>query len=145
MTDDLVKRLRAQIGDGHAKGCDGRSYNCDCGFDLATEGLLDLAASALESLTAENAAVKASLAAQKDAGYCDAQWLSNGPPYRCGWQSRAEQAEQQVATLLQQRNEAFERAARGLATSIARRNEDAPEIHELSAMLSGELTEGDRR
>jgi hypothetical protein len=27
---------------------------------------------------------------QTSAGYCDAQYLSDGPPYRCGWQQRAE-------------------------------------------------------
>jgi hypothetical protein len=45
----------------------------------------------------ENAELRAKIKDQTDAGYCDAQHLSDGPPYRCGWQQRAETAERQLA------------------------------------------------
>lgn len=57
-SDDLVSRLRDQLTGDHARGCQGRSYSCDCGYDLATEGLLELAACALEAKDAEIASEK---------------------------------------------------------------------------------------
>lgn len=154
---DLVKRLREQISDGHAKGCDGRSYHCDCGFDIATEGLLELAASALESLSAKNAALKAERdvlkngtrmayeAMKKAIKLCQVNlktddWQNEDASRRSlrleifaaldlplavvgntergrgdGEKligNRLVEAESRNATLLQQRNEAFERAAK---------------------------------
>lgn len=48
----LSERMRSQITSDHVRGCQGRNYSCDCGYDLSTEGLLDLAATALDSLSA---------------------------------------------------------------------------------------------
>jgi hypothetical protein len=53
MTDDIVARLREQVKDTHLKYCEGR-YSCDCGYNLKTEGLLELAADEIERLRAEN-------------------------------------------------------------------------------------------
>jgi hypothetical protein len=50
---DIVERLREQIRTDHARGCQGRQYTCDCGYDLKTEGLLELAANEIERLQAE--------------------------------------------------------------------------------------------
>lgn len=47
---ELSKRLRQQVGDDHARGCAGRCYSCDCGYDLSTEGLLEMAADEIERL-----------------------------------------------------------------------------------------------
>jgi hypothetical protein len=49
---DIVERLREQIMADHARGCQGRQYTCNCGHDLKTEGLLDLAADEIERLQA---------------------------------------------------------------------------------------------
>jgi hypothetical protein len=47
MADDLVKQLQEQAGSDHVRGCQGRQYSCDCGYDLRTEGLLEQAAASL--------------------------------------------------------------------------------------------------
>jgi hypothetical protein len=49
--NELVERLRAHLGDDHVHGCQGRQYSCDCGYDLKTEGFLELAADELERLS----------------------------------------------------------------------------------------------
>lgn len=49
---------------------------------------------------------------QTSAGYCDAQYISDGPPYRCGWQQRAEGAERQVQSLTQTLKAALQLFAR---------------------------------
>jgi hypothetical protein len=48
-------------------------------------------------LMREKEELRAKIKDQTDAGYCDAQHLSDGPPYRCGWQQRAKTAERQLA------------------------------------------------
>lgn len=50
---DLVRRLRGQVGIDHLRGCQGRCYCCECGYDTATENLLEEAATAIEGLTKE--------------------------------------------------------------------------------------------
>ena len=49
---DIVERLRAQPKEDHISGCMGGQYTCDCGYDLKTEGLLEIAADEIERLTA---------------------------------------------------------------------------------------------
>jgi hypothetical protein len=85
---ELVERLRAHLGDDHVRGCQGRQYSCDCGYDLKTEGFLELAADELERLSrpspsedvarleAEVAALKAEVKGWQDAAHlsaCEAQ------------------------------------------------------------------------
>jgi hypothetical protein len=48
----LIKRLREVVASGHARGCQGRTYTCDCGHDLVIEGLLEVAADEIEKLFA---------------------------------------------------------------------------------------------
>jgi hypothetical protein len=48
--DALPARLRQQVKDDHARGCQGREYGCDCGYDLSTEGLLEMAADEIDRL-----------------------------------------------------------------------------------------------
>lgn len=48
----LSARLRQQVVDDHVRGCMGRQYSCNCGYDLATEGLLEMAADEIDRLTA---------------------------------------------------------------------------------------------
>jgi hypothetical protein len=50
--NDLVERLRAQLASDHIRGCMGRQYHCDCGYDIKTEGLLQTAADRIEALEA---------------------------------------------------------------------------------------------
>ena len=50
---DLAERLRGQVGDDHVRGCQGRQYACSCGYDLATECLLEIAADRIEALEAD--------------------------------------------------------------------------------------------
>ncbi len=50
---DLVERLREQVTSDHLRGCAGRCYTCNCGYDVATEGLLELAAAEIERLRKE--------------------------------------------------------------------------------------------
>ncbi len=49
---DLVLRLREQLTSGHVKRCQGREYTCDCGYDLVNEGVIELAATEIETLRA---------------------------------------------------------------------------------------------
>jgi hypothetical protein len=51
---DIEERLREHISDDHVRGCEGRQYSCDCGYDLKTEGFLELAAAEIDRLAAEN-------------------------------------------------------------------------------------------
>jgi ribosomal protein L37AE/L43A len=60
---------------------------------------LSEAATALQSKDEQIERLTRKVQDQVDAGYCDAQYLSSGPPYLCGWQARAEAAEQQVQKL----------------------------------------------
>ena len=47
---DLVEQLREHMTTDHLRGCEGRNYSCDCGYDLKTEGLLELSATELAAL-----------------------------------------------------------------------------------------------
>ncbi len=49
-SSDIVERLRDQLRSDHARGCMGRQYSCECGYDLSTEGLLEMAAIEIERL-----------------------------------------------------------------------------------------------
>ncbi|MGX9392520.1 hypothetical protein ACWX0K_20565 [Nitrobacteraceae bacterium UC4446_H13] len=53
MSDDLVTQLREQASSDHIRGCQGRQYSCDCGYDIRGEGLLEQAATALTEARAE--------------------------------------------------------------------------------------------
>lgn len=51
---ELVERLRSQVTSDHIRGCQGREYGCSCGYDIATEGLLELAAAEITVLRSGN-------------------------------------------------------------------------------------------
>ncbi|MGX9443895.1 hypothetical protein ACWX0K_15135 [Nitrobacteraceae bacterium UC4446_H13] len=53
MSDDLATQLREQASGDHVRGCQGRQYSCDCGYDIRGEGLLEQAATALTEARAE--------------------------------------------------------------------------------------------
>ncbi len=57
---EISDRLRAHIGNDHLRGCEGRQYACDCGYDAETERLLGVAAIEIERLTEQVAASQAS-------------------------------------------------------------------------------------
>ena len=46
----IVVRLHGQIASDHVRGCMGRQYSCDCGYDAETEKLLAEAADEIELL-----------------------------------------------------------------------------------------------
>ena len=50
---DLARELRNHAVDHHTRGCGGRTYSCECGYDLKTERLLRAAAERIEQLVAE--------------------------------------------------------------------------------------------
>jgi hypothetical protein len=54
---DIVERLRGQITSDHIRGCMGRQYSCDCGYDAETQKLLEEAADEVERLQAALRAV----------------------------------------------------------------------------------------
>ena len=47
---DLARELRNHAIDDHTRGCGGRMYSCECGYDLKTERLLRAAAQRIEQL-----------------------------------------------------------------------------------------------
>lgn len=49
---DIVERLRAYAGDDHERGCQGRYYDCSCGYDDKRDPLLTQAADEIEKLRA---------------------------------------------------------------------------------------------
>ena len=49
---DIVERLRAYAGDDHERGCQGRYYDCSCGYDDKRDPLLTQAADEIEQLRA---------------------------------------------------------------------------------------------
>ena len=49
---DLAQELRNHAVDDHTRGCGGRTYSCECGYDSKTERLLRAAASRIEELEA---------------------------------------------------------------------------------------------
>ncbi len=49
---DLVERLRAYASDDHERGCQGRYYDCSCGYDGKRDPLLEEAADRIAQLEA---------------------------------------------------------------------------------------------
>ena len=49
---DLARELRNHAVDNHTRGCGGRTYSCECGYDSKTERLLRAAAERIEQLEA---------------------------------------------------------------------------------------------
>ena len=49
---NLVERLRAYASDDHERGCQGRYYDCSCGYDGKRDPLIDEAADRIEQLEA---------------------------------------------------------------------------------------------
>ena len=49
---DLARELRNHAVDDHTRGCGGRTYSCECGYDLKTDRLLRAAAHRIEQLEA---------------------------------------------------------------------------------------------
>ena len=50
MSEDIVELLRAYVGDDHERGCQGRYYDCSCGYDDKRDPLLTQAADEIERL-----------------------------------------------------------------------------------------------
>lgn len=49
---DLVERLRAYASDDHERGCQGRYYDCSCGYDGKRDPLLAETAARIAQLEA---------------------------------------------------------------------------------------------
>ena len=49
---DIVERLRIYATDDHERGCQGRCYDCSCGYDEKRDPLLKEAADEIERLHA---------------------------------------------------------------------------------------------
>ena len=49
---DLVERLRGYASDDHERGCQGRYYDCSCGYDGKRDPLIEEAADRIEKLEA---------------------------------------------------------------------------------------------
>jgi hypothetical protein len=50
---DIVERLRSYASDDHERLCQGRYYNCSCGYDDKRDPLMTEAAVEIERLRAE--------------------------------------------------------------------------------------------
>jgi len=48
--NDIVERLRIYATDDHERGCQGRCYDCSCGYDDKRDPLLKEAADEIERL-----------------------------------------------------------------------------------------------
>ena len=53
MSTELVERLRDYAGDDHERLCQGRNYDCTCGYDERRDPLIAAAADELTALTAK--------------------------------------------------------------------------------------------
>lgn len=51
---DLVERLRDYAKDDHERGCQGRYYDCSCGYDDKRDPLMNQAADRIEQLEEAN-------------------------------------------------------------------------------------------
>jgi hypothetical protein len=60
---DLVERLRGYASDDHERGCQGRYYDCSCGYDGKRDPLMIEAADRIEQLEDALIDAGASLAA----------------------------------------------------------------------------------
>ena len=58
---DLPRELRNHAVDDHTRGCGGRTYSCECGYDSKTERLLRAATERIEQLEAELRGMRKSL------------------------------------------------------------------------------------
>jgi hypothetical protein len=54
----LVEKLRNHVAVDHQRGCAGRMYRCECGYDAATKRLLREAAARIEELEAYQRGVR---------------------------------------------------------------------------------------
>ena len=62
LTERLLTRLRElNTTDDHARGCQGREYHCSCDYDIRVENAVFEAIAALETLTQENARLRAAV------------------------------------------------------------------------------------
>lgn len=50
---DIVEKLRGYARDDHERGCQGREYDCSCGYDGKRDPLLEEAAAEIERLRAK--------------------------------------------------------------------------------------------
>ena len=57
----IPSALREHITSDHFRGCQGREYSCDCGYDTKTERLLKIAAAHIEALEKRVEALEAAL------------------------------------------------------------------------------------
>jgi hypothetical protein len=48
----IADKLRIHLDDDHRRGCDGRKYQCQCGYDAETGRLLRIAIIRLDELEA---------------------------------------------------------------------------------------------
>lgn len=58
---DIVEMLRGYANDDHERGCQGRYYDCSCGYDDKRDPLLTDAADEIARLRAENERLRADL------------------------------------------------------------------------------------
>jgi hypothetical protein len=58
---DLVERLNTIARGDHARGCGGRTYSCECGYDEQAWATADQAAARITKLEAENARLREAL------------------------------------------------------------------------------------
>ncbi len=84
---DIVERLREADANSQQRALGSRIFG--------------EAADLISRLTADNETLRTQVERQTAAGYCDAQWLSDGPPFKCGWQHRADAAEARADALAQ--------------------------------------------
>jgi len=49
---NIADKLRNHLADDHRRGCDGRKYTCECGYDAETGRLLRIAIMRLDELEA---------------------------------------------------------------------------------------------
>ena len=66
---DIVERLRVYATDDHERGCQGRCYDCSCGYDNKRDPLLDEAADTITRLRAEVSELNSMF---------DARWAAGG-------------------------------------------------------------------
>lgn len=57
-TAALVERLKATADGDHKRGCEGRNYSCECGYDEDVALALDAAIPTLRTITAERDALQ---------------------------------------------------------------------------------------
>lgn len=58
---ELIERLMDVLSSDHKRGCDGRTYTCNCGYDDQVEQIADQATDRLQALSAENERLESAL------------------------------------------------------------------------------------